>query len=141
MLRQIYRHAAAALALHCAHVALLAVFLWRELTLSIFFAWLSIALSSGVWHWFTGRRSLRTIAEGGSMLPDVIAAGIAGLGFGLTALLFPYLSLTTRLLVILMLGAIAVGALPRLSALPTVYLAFLCGGVGATRVSANRGRR
>lgn len=60
-------------------------------------------------------------------MPDIIAAGAAGLGFGLTALLFPYLTLTTRLFVILMFGAVAAAALTRLSALPVVYAAFLFG--------------
>jgi diguanylate cyclase (GGDEF)-like protein len=129
--RHIYRRITAAFVIHCVHTALLAVYLWHELPLPIFFAWLFTAMIGGIWHWFEGRRALRYIGEdtlkGGSIISDIIAAGAAGLGFGLTALLFPYLSPTTRLVVSLMLGVIAVGALPRLSALLPVYAAFLFG--------------
>lgn len=131
LLRQLYRRATAAFTVHCLHVALLAVYLWRELPLSIFLAWLGIAMFGGVWQWFASHRALRYIAEDalkrGDLTPDIVAAGAAGLGFGLTAVLFPYLSVTTRLVVILMLGVITVGALPRLSAIPSVYTAYLLG--------------
>ncbi len=131
LLRQLYRRAAPAFAVHCIHVALLAVYLWRELPLTLFLTWLGIAMIGGIWHWIASRRASRYIAENtlkrGSIMPDVLAAGAAGLGFGLTALLFPYLSLTTRLFVILMQGAIATSGLTRLSALPLVYAAFLSG--------------
>lgn len=134
LLRQLYRRATAAFAIHCVHVTLLAIYLWQELPFSIFLAWLGIAMTGGVWQLFAGRRALRYIAEDalkrGALTPDIFAAGAAGLGFGLTAALFPYLSLTTKLVVILMLGVIAVGALPRLSALPSVYTAFLLGTLG-----------
>ena len=133
LLRQLYRRPAMAFAVHCAHVALLAIFLWRELPLTIFFIWLGIAQAGGLWQWFAGHRALKHLVEdslkGGSITPYVIAAGAGGLGIGITALLFPYLSLTTRLFVILMLGAVAAGGLARLSALPFVYAAFLSGVV------------
>lgn len=60
-------------------------------------------------------------------MPDVIAAGTAGFSFGITSLLFPLLSLSSRLLIFVMLGAVAASALPRLSTLPQVYAAFLFG--------------
>lgn len=130
-LRRLYSHSTTAFSVHCAHTALLALYLWNELPLFIFLTWLGFALTGGAWHWFTGRRAFRHIAEDalkrGSMLPDMIAAGAAGLGLGLTALLLPYLSLTTRVFVMLMLGAIAAGALPRLSAIPSIYAVYIFG--------------
>lgn len=129
--RHLYKRTTTVFVTHCLYTFLLAAYLWLETPLSIFLAWFVIALFGGIWHWFAGRRILRHIGkdtlQGGSLTSDVIAAGVAGLGLGFTPLLFPYLSLTTKLAVILMLGVIAVGALPRLSALLPVYAAFLLG--------------
>ncbi|HBA66669.1 MAG: GGDEF domain-containing protein [Gammaproteobacteria bacterium HGW-Gammaproteobacteria-10] len=131
LLRHLYRHSTRAFAVHCVHTTLFAVYLWFELTLPIWGAWLAFALIGGFWHWYRSSRALRLIAEdsikGDSIMPDVIAAGVAGLSFGITALLFPLLSLHTRLFIFVMLGAVAAAAMPRLSTLPSVYAAFLFG--------------
>ncbi|WP_031431253.1 GGDEF domain-containing protein [Methylomicrobium agile] len=129
--RHLYRRTTTVFVIHCLYTVLLAAYLWLETPRSIFLTWFIIAMFGGIWHWFAGRLTLRYIGKdtlkGGSLTSDIIAAGAAGLGFGFTPLLFPYLSLTTKLAVILMLGVIAAEALPRLSALLPVYAAFLLG--------------
>lgn len=131
LLRQLYRYSVKAFVLHCANVTLLAAYLWPELPHTIFLFWLVLVMIGGGWHLYAGLKALRDISEdsvkGTSITSDVLAAGAAGLGFGFTALLFPYLTVTTRVFVILMLGAVAVGALPRLSAIPSVYVTFIFG--------------
>jgi diguanylate cyclase (GGDEF)-like protein len=132
-LLQIYKRCDSAFFNHCLHTAVLAAFIWHELQPSTFFLWLCGVLIGGLWQWRAGRYYLRQIerfAEVKSSASHIAAAGIAGLSFGLTAFLFPYFTLWIRVLVLLMLGAIAAGALPRLSALPAAYAAYLLGVIG-----------
>lgn len=131
LIRHLYRHSTRDLAVHCLHTSLIAAYLWFELPLSIWGAWFAIALLGGFWHWYRSIRALSHIPDdsikGDTIIPDIVAAGIAGLSLGAAALLFPLLSIHTRLFVFMMLGAVAAAALPRLSTLPSVYAAFLLG--------------
>jgi diguanylate cyclase (GGDEF)-like protein len=129
-LLQIYKHCDRAFFSHCLHAAVLAGFVWREIKPPAFLVWFAIVLLGGAWQWQAGRRyreQIEHFTEAKSSLSHIVAAAMAGLSFGSTALLFPFFTPWTRVLVLLMLGAIAAGALPRLAALPSVYAAYLFG--------------
>ncbi|MBN2701787.1 MAG: diguanylate cyclase [Methylothermaceae bacterium] len=134
LLLQLYGRANAIFAVHCAFACLLAWFLWFELSRPIFLVWSVVVVAGGLWQWLVGRATLRRLANltvtGGTIVPHVVAAGAGGISFGMTALLFPGLSLATKNLIILTLGVIAATFMPRLAALPSAFAAFLTGITG-----------
>lgn len=132
LLLQVYRKARNTFMTHCVYIALFSVCLWLDNVPSpLIQLWAMVAIVAGLWHWLASHRALRRLHEspltGRNIISDIVAAGIAGLGFGFSALLLPFISLPSQLFIFLMLGAVAVGRLARLSAIPAIYTAFLVG--------------
>ncbi|MGH8550463.1 MAG: diguanylate cyclase [Methylococcales bacterium] len=140
-LLQIYKRSGKVFFSHCLHAAVFSAVIWHELQQSIFFLWLGGVLVGGLWQWLAGRHHLKQVqhfADVKRPASHILTAGIAGLSFGLTALLFPYFTLSVHFFGLLMLGAIAAGALPRLAALPSVYSAYVLGVIGPALVVQTR---
>lgn len=131
LLRQVYRNHSKNFIIHCVYVVIFGAYLWIEAPNQILQIWILIATAAGLWHWHIGYKTLRHLREdaltGRNIRSDIIAAMLTGLGFGLSALMLPYLSISNKLFVISMLGAIAVSRLPQLSAVTLIYDLFLIG--------------
>lgn len=130
LFRELHRHPGVSFLYHCGFVALFSLYLFPELDKYSFMIWLMIAVSGGVWQWRVSSRmseKLTDVTKAQNISSFKVASLAAGLSFGLTALLMPELSETTRLFVILMLGTVAASELLKLSAYPPVYGYFLVG--------------
>lgn len=130
LFRELHRHPTLTFVQHCGFVVLLSIYLFFELPSLTFFVWLSLTLLAGTWQWRLGRRFSKQVVNSLKMqnVDSVTMAALAvGLSFGLTALLLPELSSSTRLFLIVMLSVIAASELLRLSAYPPIYAAFLGG--------------
>ncbi|MGH8523213.1 MAG: diguanylate cyclase [Gammaproteobacteria bacterium] len=133
LLSHVYRRGSAAFGLSLLNAVLLAGLLGTEIQAGPLGVWLAGVTVMGALHWELGRRYLRRAAEGGgrgSFLPHVFVAAALGLAFGLGACLWTGLSTMWRMAMVLMLGAQAAGALPRLAAARPLYTAYLCGLFG-----------
>lgn len=129
-LLQIYERCDGAFLNHFFHAAMLAAIISPELEQWELLLWFCGVMLGGLWQWRTGRNYLKQAErypEVKSSFRHICTAGVAGASFGLTACWFPQLSLWERIPVLLMFGAIAAGALPRLAALPSIYSSYLLG--------------
>lgn len=130
LFRELHRHPRMSFLQHCGFIALFALYLAPQLPLYTFLIWVIIAITGGLWQWRISNnfgKDISTKLKSHNLASFKIASFAAGLGLGLTALLLPELSFSTRLFVILMLSAIAASELLKLSAYPIVYISFLIG--------------
>lgn len=130
LFRELHRHPRMSFLQHCGFIALFALYLAPQLPLFTFLIWVVLAVIGGLWQWRVSNnfgKDISSTLKSHNLASFKVASLAAGLGLGLTALLFPEISFSTQLFIILMLSAIAAAELLKLSAYPIVYGSFLTG--------------
>lgn len=95
-------------------------------------AWYLVFLAVHGWHWYQGREREGDGAKGivqsrGALDTHVLAAALAGLGWGSICALTPWLSPTDAPVLLVVVVLAAVVAMPRLATVPMVYGAYAAG--------------
>lgn len=130
LFKELHRHPTVSFIHHSMFAMLMAVYLWSQIPFWQFTIWLALVFFGGIWQWILSQRYIKqvsTTVKANHLSQFTMASLTAGLGFGMTALLLPYLPFETRLFVVLMLSAVAASELLKLSAYPSIYAAFLFG--------------
>lgn len=94
------------------------------------FAWFPALLAANGWHWLIGRTDPATgtiLTPLSGIKHHILAAGLAGLGWGSAAFLLPWLNPSAQAVLLVLLVIAVITALPRLVVFLPLFYAYTAG--------------